>query len=99
MILFFNLFLHREASLTVRGIESAVKEKVFMNYIKESKKKENNFFFIKFDSIGIFRISKSYSALCIHFCLFPHFYVTLNLPAKSAYVGLAEVVSVVVAVL
>ena len=53
----------------------------------------------KFDSTGTFRISKSYSALCIRFCLFPLFYVTLTLPAKSAYVGLAEVVSVVVAIL
>ena len=56
-------------------------------------------YFIKFDSIGTFRISKSYSALCIRLCLFPHFYVTLTLPMKSAYVGLAEVVSVVVAIL
>ena len=56
-------------------------------------------FFIKFDSKGTFRITKSYSALCICFCLFPRFYVTLTLPSKSAYVGLTEVVSVVVAIL
>ena len=52
-------------------------------------------FFIEFTTIGTFRISKSYSTLCIRFCSFVHFYVTLTLPTRSADVGLVEVVSVI----
>ena len=56
-------------------------------------------FFTKFNTIGTFRIIISYGALCIRFCLFPHFDVTLILSAKSAYIGLAEVVSIAIAIL
>ena len=56
-------------------------------------------FFIKFNTTGTLRVSKSYSVLWILFCSFPHFYVTLTFPAKSSSVGVAEVDSVFVSTL
>ena len=48
--------------------------------------------------MGTFRFSKACSTLCIRFCSFLHFYVTLTLSVKFAGIGLAEVVTVIVAI-
>ena len=54
-------------------------------------------FFIKFNTIGTFRIGKSYSPLYT-LLLFSAFLLDVDSSRESADVGLAEVVSVVVAI-
>ena len=67
-------------------------------YFRQFCIKYRFFFLIKFNTVGPLRVSESYGALCIRFCSFLHFYVTLTLSVKFAGIGLVDVVSIVVAI-